>query len=879
MQKYKEINGNDYVKNSRTTINETMQSIQSMNSGTAFPTNNLFEGMKCYRTDLKKTYTLTDVENNTWVEDAHATLSDEATHAASATKLDTARSLNLVGAVTADAATFDGTANATINVKTLDATKLNGTASVSTTGNAATATKVVTTAADGASANIAEASMASNDLARIRVSGTTNAGELALETADDGSEPIVARQYTGVYTTPVRTAKILDESGNTSFPGTVVAPKFTGSLNGNAATASQLASPRTLSLTGKAAGSTSFDGSANASINVTSVDADTASKLSTARKINITGNASGAATFDGTSDVSINVSVSQAANADSATADKYGTDIADNYVRKYVNVGEQDLNNFRYGGLYCNPMNSVATSARHYPENEAGSLLVLNNGANGVDGCTQIYTTYATHDSYKREYDVASKTWSDWRKYAFEDSTVARALVAYNLNSGASTGSITINQSGYSDYSPTVGGNYANMNINSWFGVSFTSQCGGTVPKGKTAVGIDCREGIVRARSFEGALNGTATNADTVDGVHAASLFYHKGNWDANNWATIGTYQVNNNPPVSDVYPWGQVISSSTNNGRFQLYASHENNNGRLRYRTGWDNDKSQPWNTILDSENYNSFAPTKTGGGASGTWGINISGNAAGLSGDLVFPGIGDTGVSRKVTWNGSTDGADIYYQTTASDQGNLVLNLRDDANCYLRIAANGAFKSYFSPSDGNFHGNVNGTADSATNADNATKWNGIIDDHETENNTATWIPVYVDCKMQHTDITKMTVGNADKLDGYHASDIINKISAANTGGIVAASLTENGYVKFANGLILQWGYYSNGNNDWRNCWISFPVAFPNKIFCVQITERFSNYDGDFDNAIQGFPSLSGFNIRYRTNADHQIYWFAMGC
>lgn len=220
MQKYKEINGNDYVKNSRTTINETMQSIQSMNSGTAFPTNNLFEGMKCYRTDLKKTYTLTDVENNTWVEDAHATLSDEATHAASATKLQTARSLNLGGAVTADAATFDGTADATINVKTLDASKLKGTAPVSTTGNAATASK--------------------------------------------------------------------------------------------------LATPRTLSLTGKAAGSTSFDGSANASINVTSVNANTATKLSTARKINITGDASGSATFDGSSDVSINTTVSQAAHAEKA---------------------------------------------------------------------------------------------------------------------------------------------------------------------------------------------------------------------------------------------------------------------------------------------------------------------------------------------------------------------------------------------------------------------------------------------------------------------------------------------------------------------------------------------------------------------------------
>lgn len=85
-------------------------------------------------------------------------------------------------------------------------------------------------------------------------------------------------------------------------------------------------------------------------------------------------------------------------------------------------------------------------------------------------------------------------------------------------------------------------------------------------------------------------------------------------------------------------------------------------------------------------------------------------------LTGDLKFPDIGDTATSHKISWAGSTDGADIYYQTTAKDQGNLVLNLRDDANCYLRIASNGAFKSYFSPSDGNFHGNVNGNASSAS-------------------------------------------------------------------------------------------------------------------------------------------------------------------
>ena len=35
-------------------------------------------------------------------------------------------------------------------------------------------------------------------------------------------------------------------------------------------------------------------------------------------------------------------------------------------------------------------------------------------------------------------------------------------------------------------------------------------------------------------------------------------------------------------------------------------------------------------WRTVLDSGNYNSYTVTKTGGGASGTWGISVSGNAA---------------------------------------------------------------------------------------------------------------------------------------------------------------------------------------------------------------------------------------------------------
>ena len=677
MQKYKEINGNDYVKDSRTTINETMQSIQSMNSGTAFPTNNLFEGMKCYRTDLKKTYTLTDAENGTWVEDAHASLSDEATHAASATRLQTPRALNLSGAVTADAANFDGTADATINVKTLDASKLKGTTSVSTTGNAATATKlaaartialsgnasgsttfdgsgnatinatvnesahaatatkVVTTAADGASANIAEATMASNDLARIRVSGTTNAGELALETAYDGSEPIVARQYTGIYTTPIRTAKILDESGNTSFPGTVVAPKFTGSLNGNA---------------------------------------DTATKLATPRAISLTGNASGSATFDGSGNVSINTTVNESKHAAAANNDGDGANIANTYLKRsggtmtgplnFANatwnlVGDDSyMGDYNISGTFCVKGASGETGIALFNEENEGDYARISYGGGNINfnkkiggnlaGTADSATKLATARAISLTGNASGSANFDGSGNVSINTTVnesKHAAAANNDGDGANIANTYLKRSGGTMTGPL---NFANATWNlvgddSYMGdynISGTFCVKGA--SGETGIALfnEENEGDYARISYGGGninfnkkiggnLAGTADNADTVDGIHAASMFYNKGDWGADNWGTIGAYQVNNNPPVSDAYGWGQVISISTADARFQLYASDQNNNGRLRYRTGWDNNKDHPWNTILDSENYNLFAPTKTGGGASGTWGINISGNA----------------------------------------------------------------------------------------------------------------------------------------------------------------------------------------------------------------------------------------------------------
>lgn len=750
MQKYKEINGNDYVKNSRTTINETMQSIQSMNSGTAFPTNNLFEGMKCYRTDLKKTYTLTDVENNTWVEDAHATLSDEATHAASATKLQTPRALNLSGAVTADAASFDGTADATINVKTLDASKLKGTASVSTTGNAATATKlatartialsgnatgsttfdgsgnatinatvnesahaatatkVVTTAANGASANIAEATMASSDFARIRVSGASDAGELALETADNGDEAIVARQYTGDFKDVARTASILDTNGNTSFPGTVVAPKFTGTLNGNAATASKLASPRTISLTGKAAGSTSFDGSSNAAINVTSVNADTASKLSTARKINITGNATGVAAFDGSGDVSINTTVNEskhAAAADKATQDTNGRAFTDTNAYMHISAlaNGTDFNNVKTTGVYT----CIEDSYPNRPRSSWGVLRVYLFGNN----VKQEYIPDNTYEVWERYY-FSGGSWNAWSKVAA--STADSATTADSLNE-------------ISDRPASANVTYNDGKIRYFLATNSMSE-------GKPSGG----DGPV---------------------MHLS--------WDRPNWESQIAF---NNP------------------------------SGHIQTRTQ-DNGTWGSWKTVLDSSNYNSYVPTKTGGGASGTWNINISGTATNAT---------------KAT-------------TAAACTGNSATASRLATARSIALTGNATGSAAF---DGS--GNIS----ISTNVN--------------------------------------TASNADKLDGHHASDIINRITAANTGGIVAASLTANGYVKFANGLILQWGKRTNNENDWGNFNVSLPIAFSSTPLSAQVTVG-GTWTEKIECSVVSVNKTT-LQICYRSDANHYAFWTAVG-
>ena len=86
----------------------------------------------------------------------------------------------------------------------------------------------------------------------------------------------------------------------------------------------------------------------------------------------------------------------------------------------------------------------------------------------------------------------------------------------------------------------------------------------------------------------------------------------------------------------------GLYSSAYSSSWVHQIYGDFRT--GQIAIR-GKNSNTWQAWRTVLDSSNYTSYSPSLTGGGASGTWGISISGNAATASNGGVTSVNGQTG------------------------------------------------------------------------------------------------------------------------------------------------------------------------------------------------------------------------------------------
>jgi len=150
----------------------------------------------------------------------------------------------------------------------------------------------------------------------------------------------------------------------------------------------------------------------------------------------------------------------------------------------------------------------------------------------------------------------------------------------------------------------------------------------------------------------------TATTADQIDGVG----FRNTG---SNSGVAADTLDSNGITYVSGVSLLGQsdgALYSQAYSASWQHQIYGDYRTGQLVVR-GKNSGTWQSWRTQLDSANYNSYSPTLTGGGASGTWGINVTGSAG---------SVAWTNVSGRPTTVSSFTNDSGYITSSGSISGN---------------------------------------------------------------------------------------------------------------------------------------------------------------------------------------------------------------
>lgn len=216
---------------------------------------------------------------------------------------------------------------------------------------------------------------------------------------------------------------------------------------------------------------------------------------------------------------------------------------------------------------------------------------------------------------------------------------------------------------------------------------------------------------------------GTAYTADTYSSnfVNKAFVAYaERGSWAYadNGYITTDT-GVNIPLAGTAIFQWG---ASDTN--KTQLFITPMNNSGvsnpavnEMLFYTSNGSEYSSGWSRVLTNRNYTIYTVTKTGGGASGTWGISITGNAA-TANRIISHSISDTlankttpgylyhaGGSNSVKDKPSgVDAFGVFTMQTASGQyGQLLMSSNTSTGLYWRTATslNGGWKKILDSSN----------------------------------------------------------------------------------------------------------------------------------------------------------------------------------
>ena len=188
---------------------------------------------------------------------------------------------------------------------------------------------------------------------------------------------------------------------------------------------------------------------------------------------------------------------------------------------------------------------------------------------------------------------------------------------------------------------------------------------------------------------------GSAGNADTLDGTHLSGIIQYYSPSSTNivnlndlkattgfqvtGWAYAAAPYVNSQP-AGDGASSAATVIKFPGNYPFQIYRFYNTNDVKVRgyySSSGWTS-----WATLLMSDNYTSYTVKKDGTGASGTWGISISGNAATATNATNAGYATSAGSASSATTAGSADVATIARSLGTNNTIKLYAQNNDEIN-----------------------------------------------------------------------------------------------------------------------------------------------------------------------------------------------------
>lgn len=314
---------------------------------------------------------------------------------------------------------------------------------------------------------------------------------------------------------------------------------------------------------------------------------------------------------------------------------------------------------------------------------------------------------------------------------------------------------------------------------------------------------------------------GTAYTADTYSSTFvnkAFVAFAERGSWAYANNGYVSTDTGVNIPLAGTaIFQWG---ASDTN--KTQLYITPHNNEGvsnpaanEMLFYTSNGRDFTSAWTRVLTHRNYTNYTVTKTGGGASGTWGISITGNAA-TANRILSHTISDT-LANKTTpgylyhaggGNSVADkpsGVDAFgvftMQTASGWHGQILMSSNTSTGLYWRTAPtlSGGWKKILDSSNYTAYINPANFVTSLGTNGNYLTWtkagttNNITVPYATNSNKANYI-YYGSISNLNSPSSWTSDGYRLVYDTYSGSASNKPVSQDNANGIITLFKSKHG-------------------------------------------------------------------------------------